>query len=84
MRVGKRGERELTSFLSTIYGVPSVGIRRDKKQSSSPRRGLCAHTKNGEFHRRSKGGRFREIKDFGLRRLPNRATTLQEVGILPT
>ena len=25
-----------------------------------------------------------EIKDFGLRRLPTRATTLQEVGILST
>ena len=28
--------------------------------------------------------RFREIKDFGLGRLPTRATMLQEVGILPT
>ena len=28
--------------------------------------------------------RFREIKDFGLERLSTRATTLQEVGILPT
>ena len=29
-------------------------------------------------------GRFQEIKDFRLRRLPNRATTLQEVGVLST
>ena len=27
---------------------------------------------------------FREIKDFGLRRLPTRAITFQEVEILPT
>ena len=27
---------------------------------------------------------FREIKDFGLRRLPTRANMLQEVGILLT
>ena len=42
------------------------------------RQGLHTHTKKEGFHRRSKGG------DFGLRRLPTRATTLQEVGILPT
>ena len=35
-------------------------------------------TKNEGFYRRSKGG------DFGLGRLPTLATTLQEVGILPT
>ena len=28
--------------------------------------------------------RFREIKDFGIERLPTCAITLQEVGILPT
>ena len=28
--------------------------------------------------------RFREIKDFGLRRLPTHVSTLQEVEILPT
>ena len=28
--------------------------------------------------------RFREIKDFGLGRLSTHATTLKEVGILPT
>ena len=72
------GERELPRFLSTIYKVFSVKIRRAKSVSLSTQRGLHAHTKNEGFHRRSKVGYFE------LGRLPTHATALQEVGILPT
>ena len=44
---------------------------------------MCTYQKGGispKIQRR----RFLEIKDFGSGRLSTRATTLQEVGILPT
>ena len=40
-------------------------------------------TQKGEVSPKIQRRRFWEIKDFGLGRLPTRATTLQEVGILP-
>ena len=71
-------EKRASKLLYSILGVLSVGICRAKSESSSTKRGPRVGTKNEGFHRRSKGG------DFGLGRLPTCATTLQEVGILPT
>ena len=37
-------------LIYSIYGVPSVGIRRAKSESSFTRRGLRVSTKNEGFH----------------------------------
>ena len=55
----KKGEKiENSKLLFSIYGVPSVGIRRAKNESSSSRRGLREGTKKKGFQRRSKGKGF--------------------------
>ena len=71
-------KKKASKLLSLILGVPPIGICQAKSESSSTQRGLRVHTKNKEFHRRSKE------EDFGVGRLSTCATTLQEVGILPT
>ena len=53
-------------LLSSIRGVPSVGICRAKSESSSTRQGLRVHTKNEGFHQRSKGGDFGKSIFLGL------------------
>ena len=53
----KEGEKERESnILLMIHGVPLVGIRRAKNQSSSSRPRLRMGTKNEGFHRRFKEG----------------------------
>ena len=46
-----REKKELSRLLSSIYGVPSVGIYRAKNESSSTRRGLRVDTESTGFHR---------------------------------
>ena len=41
----------LSSLLSQIYGNRTVGIRRDKHEKCSTRRGLHENTRNTRFHR---------------------------------
>ena len=53
--MGKKRKRA-SKLLSSILGVPLVGIRGAKSESSFTRRGLCVHTKNKGFHQISKGG----------------------------
>ena len=55
-RKSKEGEkeREHSNHLSPILGVPPVGIRRAKSESSSTQRGLPVGTKKEGFHQRSK------------------------------
>ena len=43
-------EKKKSKLLSSIYGIPSVGISRAKSESSSTRRGLRVGTKNEGFH----------------------------------
>ena len=86
--VEREGEkRKKLKLLSSIYGVPSVGIRRVKNESSSTRRWLHVSTKKEGFHLRSKGGDFRKSKFSGLGGVLETSfgsNTLQEVGIPPT
>ena len=49
-REGERKKKKKIKLLSSIYGVPSVGIHRAKNESSSTRRGLCVGTENMGFH----------------------------------
>ena len=89
MRESKEGEKEREHFnlLSSIPGVPSVGIRRAKSESSSTRRGLHVGTKKEGFHRRSKGEDFWKSKFSGLGGVLETSfgsTTLQEVRVLST
>ena len=86
---GREREKKKRSprLLSTIYGVPSVIIRRAKSLSSFTRRGLRVCTKNAGFHRRSKRGDFKKSKFPGLGGVLEtsyHSTMLQEVGVLPT
>ena len=81
----EKGEkkRENPNFLSTIQGVPSARIHRAESQSSSTRRGSRVHIyQKGEISPKIQRRRFQKIKDFGLGRLPTRATMIQEVGFL--
>ena len=55
----RKKKEEKSKFLSSIYGVLSIGICRAKSENSFIRRGLCVGTKKEGFHRRSKG------EDFG-------------------
>ena len=53
--MGKREERKgAFKLISSILGVPSIGIRRAKSESSSTRRGLRVGTKKEGFHQISK------------------------------
>ena len=45
-----RERKKKSKLLSSIYGIPSVGIRRAKSESSSTRIGLRVGTKNEGFH----------------------------------
>ena len=72
---GREERKRASKLLSSIIGVPSIGIHRE---SSSTQQGLQIHTKNEGFHKKSKG------RNFGVGRLPTSATTLQEVGTLST
>ena len=64
----KRG-RKRPRFHSTIYGIPSVGIRQAKNDSSSHRCGLRVGIENMRFLRESKQG-VQEIKGFRFRKRP--------------
>ena len=66
-RRGRENKNEKSKLLSSIHGVPSVGIRRAKKESLSTRRGLRVGTENTRFRRGFKRG-VREIKGFGFRK----------------
>ena len=55
-------EEEIQELPSKIYGVPLVGFRPSKNESSSHRRGVRAGTKKEGFHRRSKKGDFGRSK----------------------
>ena len=46
-RKGRGGE--FSKLISSIYGVPSIGIYRTKNESSSTRRGLHVGTENTGF-----------------------------------
>ena len=77
----KGRRREHSNLLFPIPRVSSIGIRRAMSESSTRTTHGCQ--KEGislKFQRR----RFQEIKDLGLGRPPTRATTLKDVGILPT
>ena len=74
-------------LLSSILGVSPVEVFRAKSESSSTQCGICVGTKKKGFHRRSKGGDFRNLNFFGLGGVLETSvssTTLQEVGVLPT
>ena len=58
----KGGESKL---LSTIYGVPSIGIRWANNESSSHRRGLRVGTESARF-RRGPNEEFGKSKVSGL------------------
>ena len=66
---GKRKRKIKSKLLSSIHGVPSVRIRRDKNESSSTRRGLRVGIENTGFYREFKRG-VREIKGLGFRKCP--------------
>ena len=65
----RRREKKQSKLLSSIHGVPSVGICRAKNESSFTRRGLRVDTENTGFRRGFKRG-VREIKGFGFRKCP--------------
>ena len=46
----REGEKKKIKLFSTIYGVPSIGIRQDKNESPSTRRGLSVGTEKTGFH----------------------------------
>ena len=49
-----------------IYGVPLVGLRRAKNESSSHRRGVCVSTRKEGFRQSSKRGDFGNSRLLGL------------------
>ena len=66
--IEREGEkRKKSKFLSLMYVVLFVGIRRAKNESSSIRRGLHMGTENMGFRRGFKRG-VREIKGFEFRK----------------
>ena len=66
----RQGEkRNKSKLLFSIYGVPSIGIRRAKNKSSSTRQGLRVGNENMGFRGGFKQG-IREIKDFGFKKCP--------------
>ena len=83
MRERERKRKKESKLLSSILGVPPVGIRQAKSESSSTRRGLHVCKNRRRISPKIQMRGFQEIKDFGLGRLPTHAITLQEVGILP-
>ena len=64
-----RKNKELPRLLSSIYEVPSVGIRRAKNESSYTRRGYAWVPKTRDFSKDS-SEEFLEIKGFGFRKCP--------------
>ena len=58
------GEKQKSKFLSSIYGVPSVEIRRAKNKSSSTRRKLLVGTEIQDFADDS-SEKFRKSKVSG-------------------
>ena len=64
-----RENKELPRLLSSIYEVPSVGIRRAKNESSSTQRGYAWVPKTRDFTE-DLSEEFREIKGFGFRKCP--------------
>ena len=83
-RERERKRKKESKLLSSILEVPSIGIHQAKSESLSTRRGLRVCNKKRRISPKIQRRRFREINDFGLRRLPTHAITLQEVGVLPT
>ena len=66
---GREKKNQKSKFLSSIHGVPLVGIRWAKNKNSSTRQGLRVGTENTGFQRRFKLG-IREIKSFWFKKCP--------------
>ena len=53
-KISQREKKKFLFILSQIYGNPTVGIRRDKHEKCSTRRGLRVSTRNTGFHQEFK------------------------------